>query len=184
MRSDRDVIGFIHDQPRMMQFLQAVASLGLPDCWIGAGFVRNAVWDAVHGRAYGDSSRDDVDVVYFDPLDTSPDRDLRTAERLARLHPEVPWDVKNQARMYLRNGDPPYKDTADALRYWPETATAVAVRLQGGHIELAAPYGTADLLAMVIRPTPVFAKKAELFSQRLAQKNWTARWPMVRITSA
>ncbi|WRQ77412.1 nucleotidyltransferase family protein [Pseudomonas saxonica] len=28
-----------------------VRSLNLPDCWIGAGFLRNAVWDYLHGRS-------------------------------------------------------------------------------------------------------------------------------------
>ena len=29
--------------------LLAVRDLGLKDCWVAAGFVRNAVWDLLHG---------------------------------------------------------------------------------------------------------------------------------------
>jgi hypothetical protein len=31
--------------------LGLIASLRLPDYWVGAGFVRNAVWEHPHGRS-------------------------------------------------------------------------------------------------------------------------------------
>ena len=34
-----------------MRVLRIVRELGLPDCWVAAGFVRNCVWDHAHGRA-------------------------------------------------------------------------------------------------------------------------------------
>ena len=48
--------------------LAAVRSLALPDCWIGAGFVRNAVWNALHAgvKGFHPPPESDVDVVYFD----------------------------------------------------------------------------------------------------------------------
>lgn len=181
MRSHRDVIEFIQSQPQMMRLLEAVEGLSLPDCWIGAGFVRNAVWDALHGRIGGPVPRGDLDVTYFDPSRVDSDQDLRIEALLLAAHPDATWDVKNQARMHLRNGDLPYTCTLDALRHWPETATAVAVRSDAGRVELVAPHGINDLVEMVIRPTPAFLSKTGQFSDRLRDKNWTARWPMVRI---
>lgn len=180
MRSDLDVIDFIQRQFCMMQVLEAVEGLALPDCWVGAGFVRDAVWDRLHARpALGVSSRD-VDVVYFDPHHGA-ETDLRAANLLRRAYPDLAWDIKNQARMHIRNGDPGYTCTFDALRYWPETATAVAVRSIEGQVEIVAPYGIDDLVHMVVRPTPPFAHKLEQFDRRLREKNWTMRWPMVRV---
>jgi hypothetical protein len=62
--------------------LGLVQSLALPDCWIGAGFVRNAVWDHLHGRRPTPPSGD-VDVLWFDAArrDPSRDRDLEVAIR-------------------------------------------------------------------------------------------------------
>ncbi|WP_215406828.1 nucleotidyltransferase family protein [Janthinobacterium sp. JC611] len=37
--------------PWCLQALHAVEQLGLPHCCIGAGAVRNLVWDAFHGYA-------------------------------------------------------------------------------------------------------------------------------------
>ncbi|HUH85072.1 MAG TPA: nucleotidyltransferase family protein [Stellaceae bacterium] len=111
----------------MLGILGLVETLDLPDCWVGAGFVRNVIWDALHERPWS-ASYGDVDVVYFDAGNLSPDRDRRIEVALKRLTPDIPWSVKNQARMHIANGDPPYADTADALRHWPETCTAVALR--------------------------------------------------------
>jgi len=31
--------------------------------------------------------------------------------------PDIRWSARNQARMHIRNGDPPYAGTTDALRH-------------------------------------------------------------------
>ena len=93
----------INDPPRW-RVLGIVASLGLPDCRIGAGFVRNAVWDYLHGRpARGLSG--DVDVLWFCSNRTEPSEDMRLESRLRTLDPTIEWSVKNQARMHLRNNE-------------------------------------------------------------------------------
>ncbi|MBF3222218.1 hypothetical protein HKW74_22440, partial [Pseudomonas aeruginosa] len=97
---------------------------------------------------------------------------------------EAPWSVKNQARMHLRNGDRPYRDCADALCHWAETCTAVALRLVGERLELLAPLGVDDLLALKVRPTAHFAGKPEVYRRRLREKNWTARWPLLDISGS
>lgn len=163
------------------QVLHKVRSLNLPDCWVAAGFVRNAVWDHLHGHAHSPLASD-VDVIWFDPArcDRSLDQHLE-----ALLHdglPGIDWSVKNQARMHLRNADPPYASATDAMRFWPETATAVAVRLnETGHCEVAAPLGLDDLFGLVLRPTAGFAQaKRALYDERLRAKTWHLRWPLLR----
>ena len=169
-----------------MAALRAVRALGLPDCWIGAGFVRALVWDRLHG--YGEPTPlDDVDVIYFDASDTTRESGRRHEERLAALWPDgwppVPWSVKNQARMHARNGDAPYGDTADALCHWLETPTAVALRmLEDGGLELLAPLGLDDLLAMRIAPTPhALEARFAAYRDRIATKPWTRQWPRLEI---
>ena len=56
----------IRDDPLRWHILGLVRALRLPDGWIGAGFVRNAVWDTLHGRASPLSG--DVDVLWFDAI--------------------------------------------------------------------------------------------------------------------
>jgi hypothetical protein len=179
MQTIDDIVRFIARQPDMMQLLDRVEGLDLPDCWIGGGFVRNAVWDALHGRVHGGST--DVDVTYFDSRDARADRDAEIELRLRTEHPGTRWDVKNQARMHHSNGEPPYASTQDAVARWPETATAVAVRKRGGRLELIAPHGVADLLDLIARPTPTFRSKAHIVARRIATKGWLSRWPRLQV---
>jgi hypothetical protein len=181
MQGTADIASLIERHPDMMRLLRAVQALGVPDCWIGAGFVRNAVWDVLHHRAIDCSALSDVDVVYFDRADASPSRDRATEAALAARMPGVMWSVKNQARMHERNGVAPYVDMADAISRWPETATAVAARLSNDRVELLAPLGVGDLLEMIVRPTPAFRARRDEVVRRVAEKNWCARWPKLRI---
>src|SRR5689334_5936447 len=140
--------------PLRMRALQFVRSLALPDWAIGAGFIRAAVWDELSALTTA-SPVDDIDVLYFDPEDLGSARDDEIEQRLRDIEPALPWSVRNQARMHIRNGDSPYASTADALRFWLETPTCVAVRLDAeDRPEIMAPYGLADLFSMTIRPTP------------------------------
>ena len=142
------------DAPRW-SVLALVRDLNLPHSWIGAGFVRSAVWDHLHGR---DSPiTGDIDVIWFDPDEDSPSIDRQLEAILKAQQPQLRWSVKNQARMHLRNSDAKYESISDALRHWPETATAVAVRLTAtDEFEIVAPYGLYDLFELRLTPTPPF----------------------------
>jgi len=172
------LIALLRADALRMRLLGCVERLALPDGWIGAGFVRAAVWDHAHGRPPA-VPPGDVDVVWFDPA-RAADADAALEAALAADEPSVDWSVKNQAHMHARNGDMPYRSTDDAIAHWPETATAVAVRLTGAAIEVLAPHGLDDLFALTIRPTPAFAgDKRAIVRERLHAKVWLTRWPRV-----
>lgn len=166
-----------HDHERS-RILDLVHSLHLPDCWIGAGFIRNAVWDHRHGRPPS-TPAGDVDVIWFDPSHAQPDDDHAVEKRLTELDPGVRWSVKNQSRMHTRNDDRPYISAVDAMRFWPETATAIAVRRSGaGGLEVAAPFGLDDLFGLVVRPTRRFiGAKYDIYLERVRNKRWLQTWP-------
>jgi uncharacterized protein len=168
--------------PVRWRALGAVRSLCLPDCWIGAGFVRNAVWDRLHGRSASMVSGD-VDVIWFDPERAEAALDRTLEAELRRLEPDLAWSVKNEARMHHRSRDAAYADCLDALRFWPETATAIAVRRSATDFcEITAPYGLDDLFDLVLRPTlPFRHDRHAVFLHRVRTKDWLARWPRLRM---
>lgn len=169
------------NDPVRWRALAAVRSLKLPDCWVGAGFVRNAVWDHLHDRPVAIPS-DDIDVLWFDPARAEPSDDKRAELRLRTLEPNLDWSVKNQARMHARNGDSSYQSSLDAMRYWPEIATAVAVRRSAAdQCEIIAPFGLDDLFGLVVRPGPRFAgEKHGTYLDRIRAKRWLDTWPRLR----
>jgi uncharacterized protein len=181
-RTEADIAAFIVSDVRRLAILQVAMGLGLPDCWIGAGFLRNPVWDQLHGHDVS-ATFNDVDVVYFDRENCSADADAAEEARLSQIMPDVPWSVLNMARMHIPTGDPPYHSTLHGIGFWPETVTAIALRLDSAGVPLlAAPYGIDDLLAFRVRPTPpVRANHPEAYRRRLVKKNWLVRWPRLQI---
>lgn len=182
MDSSSKIQALISADPVRRRLLEAVRSLNLPDCWIGAGFVRNAVWDYLHGR-HPSPVATDVDVIWFDRICCTPEQDCAHEAALKALDSTVLWSVKNQARMHVRNGDGPYQSATDAMRYWAETATAVAVRLRDdGVCEIAAPFGLDDLFDLIIRPAGKFAtEKNAIFLSRVNSKRWLHDWPLLTL---
>ncbi len=170
----------------MMQALAAARSLGLASWCIGAGAVRNMVWDSLHHRP-SPSALPDIDLAYFDPDDLSAEHDRALQARLALLAPGLPWEVTNQAGVHLwferYFGRPvePLASLQDGVATWPEYATAVGLWLGADDsIGVIAPHGLGDLFDCVIRHNPVRASVAN-FRQRLETKRYQERWPQVRI---
>lgn len=172
----------LSDDPIRMKALYAVQALKLSDGWIGAGFVRDAVWDHLHGYGQRPVSGD-VDVVWFDSERCDSAYDSYLEEKLSQQFSVFDWSVKNQARMHQHNSDSSYISTEDALLYWPETATAIAVRLgEKDLIDIIAPYGLDDLFEQCLRPTPTFEReKFDVFKQRVATKRWVERYPKLQL---
>jgi hypothetical protein len=180
MQNPEEMAEFLGRQPHIMKLLTAVEELGIADCWVGAGLIRNVVWNHLHGFPTDPVPGSDVDVVYCDSINASLARDLSIEVRLGAKYPDVPWSVHNQARMHTANGDAPYRDVADAIRCWPETATAVAARIDHGRVKVLAPCGIDDLVGLIVRPTPAFTRKMAIYQKRVAEKAWRKRWPNLK----
>jgi len=124
---ENKLIEIIENDDWMTNVLKVVRDLNLNDCWIGAGFVRNKIWDEKHEKDR--TELNDIDVIYFDKLNTNKESDLQIENKLIDIDSNRNWSVKNQARMHLRNGHKQYSDCNEAISFWPETATSIAVRL-------------------------------------------------------
>jgi uncharacterized protein len=162
-----------------MEQLRAARTLALPDWCIAAGFVRNRVWDHLHGIVPARAPAD-IDVIYFDATDTSRESEAGFERRLEALLPGLPWQVRNQARMHVWKNLPPHRDTADAMIYWLETVTGIGVRLEtDGTLTVIAPLGTDDLLNLRCRPTAFGRERRSEYDERVAAKRWRALWPKV-----
>ena len=166
--------------------LVAVRELGLSSWCIGAGAVRNLVWDASHNAARP-SHLEDIDVAYFDPSNITAERDAQLQSQLAASHPGMPWEVTNQAGVHLwferLFGHPvePLSSLEEAVASWPEYATSVGITLDAQHaLRVIAPHGLEDLFSIVVRHNPT-RTSIDTYRRRVAQKRYAERWPKVRI---
>jgi hypothetical protein len=183
-----DLTTLVRSSQWMMRVLAAVREADLPSAWVGAGVLRDLVWGTRYGAGFEPAEVRDVDVVYFDAEHLDRRYDDEATARLHQRWAEVPWEARNQAAVHTWyvakfGGDPvqPLTSIREAVTTWPETATAVAVRL-GAHaaIEVCAPLGLADLLGGVWRRNPRRVS-ITLSLARLDRHRPTQRWPGVRI---
>ncbi|KHT64242.1 nitrate reductase [Photobacterium gaetbulicola] len=179
MRTNELIAKWLVQDEDRVRALQCARQLNLPQCYLAAGFVRNLVWDHLHDYSEP-TPLNDVDVVYFDPDEDDPNQYLFYERQLTQMLPDCHWQVRNQARMHLRNGDTPYSSTLDAMSYWPEKETAVGVRLTGkGEYECIAAFGFESLFELQLTPNP--KRPYSLFTERLNGKNWLEHWPKLQV---
>jgi uncharacterized protein len=176
----------VRSTPWLLEALRAARDVDPPDWLVGGGVLRNLVWDRLHGRSRPAPPRD-VDLAFFDPTRLDPTRDAEIEAALASRLPGIPWDAKNQAAVHTWYDRvfgpqvPPLRSAADGVATWPETATAVAVRLHADdRLEIVAPCGLEDLFSLVCRRNPRRVT-VDHYRRRVLDKRITERWPEVEI---
>lgn len=184
INNEEDILQVISEDKWMMELLKTVKTINLPYWWICAGFVRSKIWDVLHGFNTR-TPLSDIDVIYYDPADTNEAIEKRIEGRLRELMPNVPWSVKNQARMHVINNLPPFTSSIDGISKFPETVTALGVKLSNQNdIELTAPWGIVDVINLKVKPTPLYVETKELmkiYENRVKKKNWDSIWHNVKI---
>jgi len=162
-----DIEQRLREDSEVQLMLTIVERLDLPDWWICAGVLRSKIW------GIDQNAQSDIDIVYFDPSDISEATEKRHERQLCEWV-DLPWSVKNQARMHLVNELPPYASAQDAIAQFPETVTAIGVTKRD-KFQLYLPYGANDFTDRVIRPTPSFqvgTDRHSIFQRRVNEKGW------------
>ena len=147
-----------------------------PEAYISAGFIRNMVWDNLHGIQ---TDLEDIDVIYLDEKKQEKSRDLMIEMKLREKLPRYNWSVKNQSRMAKNHEHLRYKSIKDAMSFWPETATSIAARLIDGNIELMYSSGLEDLFNLVVRKNE--KAKTAVYLKRIENKMWKNKWEKLKI---
>jgi len=177
-------IQLIKQDALRVKALDCINKLNLPHCDLGAGFVRNLVWDHLHQKP-NPTPLNDMDVIYYDAAETDETLYLKYETQLNALLPDVNWQVRNQTKMHIRNGDEPYHDIVDAMSYWPEKETAVAIRkidhyASENHYECISAFGFESLFNLQVSYNP--KRHRDIFETRLQSKQWLTHWPRLKVT--
>ncbi|CAJ0813243.1 nucleotidyltransferase family protein [Ralstonia flaminis] len=188
MSLEARLVTIARQSPWFFSALVAARNLQLDSWCIGAGAVRNLVWDALHAFR-SPSALADLDLAYFDESDLSPQRERDIQRQLVATHACVQWEVTNQAAVHtwfqatFGYAVRPLVSLEDAVGSWPEYATSVGLTLNADDsITVIAPHGLDDLFGMVIRRNPARVS-IETYRERIAQKRYTERWPRVTIVA-
>jgi len=175
-----DLLSLIRNNQEIMMDLAMIRRLNLPNWCVAAGYVRNYIWDSLHGYPTR-TPLNDIDIIYFNIEEIGEDIEERYEQKLESESGVSIWSVKNQARMHIRNGANPYKSIEDAMSQWPETVTAIGIRLEkDDRITIISPYGLEDIFEYRVRRSPLFRDEAT-YHARMKEKNWKALWPRLQI---
>jgi hypothetical protein len=184
LKNKEDVIKLIRSDEKMMEIIKIASTLNLPDWWICAGFVRSKIWDTLHDFTERTETQD-VDVIYFDHKNIDENVEKELEYKLVSMMPSIPWSVKNQARMHIIIYLPPYTSSEDAISRFPETVTALGVKIdKENNLVLTAPWGLDDVINLEVKPTPYFTETKELaaiYVERMIKKNWKSIWHKIKI---
>jgi len=176
----------IRADPGLMHLLAGLRELALPQWRLVAGCLYQTVSNVLTGRPRG-TGINDYDVIYFDNGDLSWDAEDSVIRRVAAATEGAvgPVEVRNQARVHLwfeqrfAGPYPPLASADEAIARYASIAHAVGVRLEPeDRLDLVAPFGLADIFAMVIRPNHALDNAAS--HARKAQRV-KAIWPEVTV---
>ena len=172
------------DSSMVSEVLALLNTLDVPPLWLGAGAICGTVWNSVFGYDPAHGIKD-LDIVYFDGgLDAEAEAGI--ASKVAGIvgHIGLWADVKNQASVHTWYPDKfgsviaPYSSLRSAIRTWPTTSSAVAVRLVGDDLAVEAPYGLDDLFGLVVRPNRIQVPR-QVYEEKAAR--YHTCWPELTI---
>lgn len=156
------------------------------EAYLSAGVIRNLVWSSLHQQQY-QIENTEIDVIFFDENEQNQHITQEIYEKLTQKFPENDWDVVNQALVHTwyttekNQAISAYLSLYEALSTWPETATAIAVRLtEHDEMEIIAPFGLSDLFGLKLRWNDRLVSH-DVFIQRLRSKRFLQRWEKLRI---
>lgn len=182
---DKSFKSLIFENSFLYQLLKDLSQY-YANAYISAGVLRNWIWSILHEQIY-QFEQTEIDVIYFDEfeIDHSVHRELSTF--LQDKYPFITWDITNQAKVHewYRTEDgqsiKPLESIEEALSFWPETATAIAVRLnQNKELEIIAPFGLGDLFELKLRWNDRLVSRG-VFEQRIMRKEFLQRWHKLRV---
>jgi uncharacterized protein len=156
-------------------------TLGLAEWWLTGGAVFQNVWNALEDRPPGWGIKD-YDVFYFDDTDLSWRHEDRTIRAAAELFSDLDASIelRNQARVHLWYAAkfgveaPPHASARSGIQSFAATTCSVGIRRGADGLEIYAPYGLDDLLAMRMVPNPRLAPRT-VYETKVAE--YRQRWP-------
>lgn len=178
------LIYILKKNKELMEILDYIAELKLPNFYIAAGSIFQTVWNYYDGKELNYGIKD-IDVIYFDNSDIRVEKDLeyyniiKNYVKQKNLNYEI--DVSNEARMHLwkmEHGQgsnlKPYKNSEDAISKWIATIHAIGITKENNQIRVYAPYELSDIFSKTIRPIKHNGNSKELYNKKVS--SWNERF--------
>lgn len=181
------MISILKKNTYLMDVLDYIETLKLPNYYIAAGCIFQTVWNYYDQKVLNYNIKD-IDVIYYDNTDLSVEKDIKYYNLINDFCKNKGYkyeiDVSNEARMHLWKKEKfnidvePYKCSEDAIDKWIATVHAIGITKENGEIKIYAPYGLSDIYSKTIRPIKhkyntkeIYYKKASSWNERFDNLN-------------
>lgn len=180
-------ITILKKNDELMDVLNYIEKLKLPNFYIAAGSVFQTIWNYYDNNDLNYNIKD-IDVIYYNSSDLSVETDIKYYNLINEYCKSKKYtyeiDVSNEARMHLWKKEKynidvePYINSEDAIDKWIATVHAVGITKVDNKIKVYAPYGLSDIFSKTIRPIKhkyntkeIYDKKASSWNERFKNLN-------------
>ena len=172
----------------LMDVLNFICELNLPNFYIAAGSVFQTIWNYYDNRPLNYGIKD-IDVIYYNKDDLSVDTDIKYYNLIndycIKQGYNYEIDVSNEARMHLWKKEKfnitveQYKNSEDAINKWIATVHAIGITKEKNYLKIYAPYGLSDIYSRTIRPIKHKDNTKEIYDKKA--KSWNERFDNLNI---
>lgn len=181
-------ISILEQNKELMDILNYISNLNLPNFYIAAGSVFQTIWNKIDNKELNNNIKD-IDVIYYNKGDLSIEKDIEYYKLISDYCNKQGYkyeiDVSNEARMHLWKKEKfgidvePYKSSEDAIDKWIATVHAIGVTKLGNKIMIYAPFGLSDVFSKTIRPIKHEYNSKEIYDKKA--NSWNERFDNLKI---
>ena len=180
------LIKVIKKNKELMEILEYLRKIDLPNFYIAAGCVFQTIWNYLDNKPLNDKVKD-IDIIYYDNSDLSKESELAIEKKISQHfnNMDYKFDVHNEARMHLWKEEhehviiDPYKNSEDAISRWLATLHAIGITLKNNKIKVYAPYGFNDIYSRTVRPIKHAGNNKEKYDKKA--QSWKSRFENIKI---
>ena len=182
------LITILKKNNELMDVLNYIDSLKLPNYYIAAGSVFQTIWNYYDNNDLNYNIKD-IDVIYYDDNDLSVETDIKYYDLINDYCKSKNYtyeiDVSNEARMHIWKKEnynidvEPYINSEDAIDKWIATVHAIGITKENNDIKVYAPYGLSDIFSRTIRPIKHKYNTKEIYDKKA--NNWNSRFDNLNI---
>ncbi len=184
----KNAISILEKNTELMDILDYIYKLKLPNYYIAAGSVFQTIWNYYDKKPlnYGIS---DIDIIYYNKDNLSVDMDIYYYNLIKDYCMKKGYnyeiDVSNEARMHLWQKEKfnidveQYMNSEDAINKWIATVHAIGITKENDNIRIYAPYGLSDIYSRTIRPIKHKYSTKDIYNKKV--KSWSERFDNLNI---
>lgn len=184
----KEAIVILEKNIELMDILDFVYKLNLPNFYIAAGSVFQTIWNYYDNNPLNYGIKD-IDVIYYNNNDLSVDTDIKyynlIKDYCLKQGYNYEIDVSNEARMHLWKKEKfnidveQYINSEDAINKWIATVHAIGITKENNILKIYAPFGLSDIYSRTIRPIKHEYSKKEIYDKKV--KSWSERFNNLNI---